>query len=348
MYLLCAPMVSGVALGVDIRVPEDAPNVAAAIEQAVDGDRIDIAGGQWVGGVSLAGKSVLLRGRSPGRTVLVGPVEGGPVLMCTSGEGAGTVLEDLILRSGTGQPIAGYPRLTIGGGLLCDGGSPTVRRCVFQRNTASLSGGGAYCGNASNVRFEHCTFESNRSEKGGGVSIVGSNVTLVDCIFQANRATYAGGGVLVADGSDASIDGGRFTRNIAGFTGGGVYEYDAHTQIEDAVFDRNRATLRGGAVYFGHLSRGDMERCHFRSPTDEVSGSRRVLDRPAVVGACHLDRWCIQAEETDCLLAGGLYVGDHAECLQETNRQSAVQLGDIDHDGEVNDRDLALLMLLWR
>ena len=346
--MLAVLLVAAVAGGADIRVPEDAPTVVAALAKAVDGDRIDIAGGTWIGGIDLAGKSVLLRGRSPGLTTLTGPVEGGPVIVCTSGEGAGTVFEDLIIRGGSGLSIAGFPRLTIGGGLLCDGASPTVRRCLFDSNMASLSGGGAYCGNNSNVRFEACTFRANQSEKGAGVSAVGSDVQLVDCVFEANRATYAGGGVLTADGSDVLIHGGRFTRNVAGFTGGGVYEYDARTHVEDAEFDRNRATLRGGAVYFGHQSLGDVERCHFRSPTDEVAGSRHVFNRPAVVGACHLDRWCVQAEETDCLLAGGVYVGDHTACVERTARQRAGERGDVDRDGAVDERDLALLMLLWR
>lgn len=336
------------ASGVDIRVPEDAPTIKAALEQAMDGDRIDIAGGSWIGGIDLAGKSVLLKGRSPGRTLLVGPIEGGPVIMCTNGEGPGTVFEDLIIREGSGYPVAGFKRLTIGGGLMCDGASPTVRRCVFERNTASLSGGGAYCGNNSHARFEHCTFRENQSEKGAGLSAVSSELQLINCIFEANRATYAGGGLLAADGSDVMLDGGRFTRNVAGFTGGGVYEYDARTRIEDVVFDRNRATLRGGAVYFGHQSRGKMERCDFRSPTDEVAGSRRALDRPAIVGACHLDRWCIQAEETDCVLAGGVYVGDHSKCVERSADTKARARGDIDRNGEVNSRDVALLMLLWR
>ena len=347
--LMCVTsLIVSVGTGADIRVPEDAPTIKAALEQAVDGDRIDIAGGSWVGGIDLAGKSVLLKGRSPGRTLLVGPIDGGPVIMCTNGEGAGTVFEDLIIREGSGYPVTGFKQLTVGGGLMCDGASPTVRRCVFERNTASLSGAGAYCGNNSHARFEHCTFRANQSEKGAGLSAVGSNLQLIDCIFEANRATYAGGGLLVADGSNVTLNGGRFTRNVAGFTGGGVYEYDAETRVNDVVFDRNRATLRGGAIYFGHQSRGEIERCDFRSPTDEVAGTLWALDRAAIVGACHLDRWCIQAEETDCVLAGGVYEGDHSTCDKRSTDARQRERGDIDRNGEVNSRDLALLMLLWR
>ncbi|MCH2136532.1 MAG: right-handed parallel beta-helix repeat-containing protein [Phycisphaerales bacterium] len=336
------------ALAADIRVPDDAPGVQEAIDLASDGDRVIVAGGTWQGPFDLKGKSLLLKALSPGRTILHGAPFGGPVVLCVSGEGPGTVLEDLIIRGGRGQPVEGFPDLTVGGGLLCQGASPTLRRCVFDRNHASLSGGGAMCADGADARFESCTFSHNESEKGGALSAVGSDPALINCTFEANRATWSGGAVLVADGSEVTVEGGRFTRNVAGFTGGGVYEYDAQTSIEDTTFDRNRATLRGGAVYFGHRSSGEMERCHFKSPTDEVAGSNWARAVDAMRGACQLERWCVQAEESDCMLAGGIYLGDHSTCGGASVTEGHQIRGDVDRDGVVDDRDLALLMLLWR
>jgi len=331
-----------------IRVPEDAPNVAAAVTDAVNGDSIDIASGVWKGGIDLQGKAILLRGQASGRTVLTGRDAIGPVISCLNGEGPGTVLEDLILREGHGQAIPGFPTMTIGGGLLCAGASPTVRNCTFERNVSTLSGGGVYCGGGSSPLFEKCTFSGNQSEKGGAAICVDSSPRFVGCTFEANRATFAGGGIYAADNSAATVEGGRFVRNIAGFTGGGIYEYDAMTNVTNAVFDRNRATLRGGAAFLGHDSRGTLDRCHYMSPTDEVAGSRLSLLRPPTRGACALDRWCVQSEESDCLLAGGVYLGDHVTCSEQTVQAGKKRAGDVDFDGEVDDHDMALLMLLWR
>ena len=42
--LMCVTsLIVSVGTGADIRVPEDAPTIKAALEQAADGDRIDIA-----------------------------------------------------------------------------------------------------------------------------------------------------------------------------------------------------------------------------------------------------------------------------------------------------------------
>lgn len=336
------------ALARVIRVPEDQPNVLAAVEHAQSGDEIDVASGRWKGGIDLQGKALVLRGRAGGHTVLVGNDVAGPVIVCDSGERQGTVLQNLVIRSGSGRSIPGYPALTIGGGMLCLGGAPTVRDCTFEGNVTTHSGGAVYLGQGADAHFEQCIFRNNQSDKGGGVFCVGSEPVFTDCVFEGNRAAFAGGGLYAADDSAATVTSGRFVRNIAGFTGGGVYEYDAKTRVTDATFDRNRATLRGGAAFLGHQSRGVFERCHYLSPTDELAGSRLSLHRPPVRGACMLDRWCVQAQETDCMLAGGVYLGDHVSCSEQTVDAGKKRAGDVDLDGEVDDRDIALLMLLWR
>jgi predicted outer membrane repeat protein len=341
-------LLGGGAAGDVIQVPEDAKTLAQAIAMASDGDVVDIAGGTWAGGVDLQGKAIVLRGRSPGRTILTGVNLSMPVISCITGENAGTVLEDLIIRDGTGRPVPGFPGMTIGGGLLCEHASPTVRRCRFERNKATLSGGAVYCGPGADVLFEACTFSNNEAEKGGAIISVESSPRFIDCSFESNRASFAGGAFFAADGSEPVIQGGAFIGNVAGFTGGGLYEYDARTLVSDVVFDRNRASIRGGAAYMGHRSRGELQRCHFKSPTDEVAGSSPSLYRPPIRGGCALDEWCIVSEESDCLLAGGLYLGDHVACDSLPRGLVERETGDLDRDGIIDDRDLALLMLLWR
>ena len=339
---------TGAAQADVVRVPEDSPTVLAAVANAQDGDVIDIGAGQWAGGIDLQGKAIVLRGRVPGRSILTNAGRVGPVLRCVSGEGQGTVFEDLVIRDGSGQSINGLPTITVGGGLLCRGSSPTVRRCIIETNTASLSGGGVYCDGGSTARFEDCTFRNNMSDKGGAVIVSDAAPVFVDCLFAKNRASFAGGGVYAADNSAMRIEGGKFVSNVAGFTGGGLYEYDAESTVTDVTFDRNRASLRGGAAYLGHDSRGSLDRCHFLSPTDELAGSRISLHRPPVRGGCVLDRWCVVSEEADCLLAGGVYLGDHVPCGASAQEAARITAGDVDFDGEIDDRDVALLMLLWR
>ncbi len=109
---------------------------------------------------------------------------------------------------------------TVGGGMLIRNGSPTVVRCTFVDNGASLQGGALFIwGTITDPEIVSCSFIDNHAHEGGAVGIDLGGPRLVNCTLQGNRATGDGGGVFAMD-STASLFHCTMTGNAA--AGGGA------------------------------------------------------------------------------------------------------------------------------
>ena len=117
----------------------DHTTVQAAIDAATKGDVIEVAPGYYTvdQAIDTAGKAITVRGTtdsSGGPATILDGQGSSQVLRCTSAEGPTTVLESLVIRGGFA---------TQGGGMYCDGTSPTLVNCTFTNNAAT-SGGAMY------------------------------------------------------------------------------------------------------------------------------------------------------------------------------------------------------------
>ncbi|MCP4759792.1 MAG: hypothetical protein GY894_01240 [Planctomycetes bacterium] len=347
---LLAVLAGGYVDAGTLRVPGDATSIQHAIDLAQIGDVVEVGPGVWHEAIDLRGKSILLRGCDGAETTIIDATDHGEsVVRCMSGEGPGTVIERLTLTGGTGHEGLYGSGTSIGGGLLAIGASPTVRDCVFKSNSVSRNGGGAYCGKGGNVRFERCRFEANTAEKGAGILCVGSTPVLDRCVFQDNTARYSGGGLYAAKGSSPIMRECQFIRNQASFQGGGVCSLDSAGEVLGGIFERNRAGSHGGAVYLGFRTTLQAAACQFVSPTDTIDGTSTIARSNLRRGACDLSEdVTVLAEEYDCVSAGGEYRGDGTRCPSPSKDQLARRRGDLNRDGRVSRRDLAIMMLLWR
>ena len=344
-------LVLGCSVAADvIRVPEDVLSVQHAIDRAKAGDTIDVAPGRYREAIDLRGKSILVQGRDGAASTIIDATGlDESVVRCITAEGPGTVLVGMTFTGGTGHRGLRGADTALGGGLLALGASPTIRDCVFLENSASHNGGGAYCGPAADVRFEQCRFESNTAEKGGGLLSVSSRPVMIDCVFKSNEASYCGGGLFAAKGSRPVLRGCSFITNRAAYQGGGACSLDSAGEILDSSFERNRAGSHGGAVYFGFRTSMEASGCTFKTATDSIDGVHQVAYADKRVGACSLGNGvCVVAEASDCEAAGGAFRGAGTKCMAKGNVQQARDGGDLDHDGRVDRRDLAILMLLWQ
>ena len=92
--------------------------------------------------------------------------------------------------------IAGYTRepasLFAGGGILLDGGSPTLVNCTFLRNLASAGGAvGNFVGSPTMI---NCAFSGNRAAiDGGAIFNDMSTLTMVNCTLAGNFAPVGAG-----------------------------------------------------------------------------------------------------------------------------------------------------------
>ncbi|MBN1513493.1 MAG: right-handed parallel beta-helix repeat-containing protein [Phycisphaerae bacterium] len=176
-------------------VPAQYPTIQAAIDAALDGDEIVIADGLYRGpgnrDLDFLGKGITVRsaGGDPSRCVIDCEMRGRGFYFHT-GEESDSVVEGITVMGG---------RELRGGAVYCEGGSPTLRRCVFRQNE-SVFGGGAMHFSGSRAFVSGCAIHGNRSTlSGGGMNCSQySTIRLHNTEIRNNAAATQGGGADVS------------------------------------------------------------------------------------------------------------------------------------------------------
>ena len=232
-----------------IDVPADYPTIQAAIDAADEGDQIVIAPGTYnEHDISLRGKAIAIRSTDPldpavvEATVVDGDSIAG-VFRISEGEGPRSSIEGLKI-------VRGYA--ANGAGILCLNVSPTISRCVLERNQANSEGGGGggIACLSSHPLIEECTLRENIADHGGGIHCESSSPLIRSCTFNENAGLDNGGGISCFTGSAATIAGCEFRNNAAYDKGGGAIYVSASTPyIVDCVLEEGWAD-DGGGIYF--------------------------------------------------------------------------------------------------
>jgi hypothetical protein len=229
------------------------PTIQAAIQVASPGDTVALADGVFSGNgnrdLTFLGKGIVLRSVSghPENCVIDAGGSHGNVhrgIHLQLGDGPSAVIQGITLQHGY---VEGYPGG--GGGILCDGASPTIRNCIFTANHAITGAGLAL--------------------------VVSDDVTTVSgCLFVGNDCVGNGAGIgpteAGGEGSVVATDC-RFENNVAGDHGGGVALYSGG-QVTNCVFVRNHAAS-GGAFYYCNYARSEFLRCTFLENTSQYGGA---------------------------------------------------------------------------
>jgi hypothetical protein len=200
-----------------INVPGDQPTIQAGIDAAVSGaDEVVVAPGTYnEAGIDLKGKAITVRSASGDPTDTVVDATGlssNHVVRCDSGEGPSTVLSGFTITGGNADGASGLG--DDGGGLLCDGTSPTVENCIFSSNSADARGGGVYCINASPT-FVNCLFVGNSANNGGAIANRNAgSPSIINCSFSGNAADSTGGAVHNLDAGILTVSNSIFWGNL--------------------------------------------------------------------------------------------------------------------------------------
>ena len=179
-------------------VPEDFATIQEAIDAAPESAVINVAEGtrSITSTIDLLGKAITLRGALGADNRPATVLDGGGavrVLICNSGEGAGTRIENLAIINGFAAS---------GGGMEINNAAPTVVNCRFEGNTAD-SGAAVYIrGNGSDADFLACLFLENTAEnRGGAVYVRQANAPRFSLTIFGNNSAGESGSVLANFGS---------------------------------------------------------------------------------------------------------------------------------------------------
>lgn len=274
-----------------LQVPSGYATIQDAIDDAVDGDTIWVADGTYSGAgnrdIDFRGKAITVRSENGPAGCIIDCQGQGRAFYFHSGETASSVLDGFTLTNGGNN--------SYGGGIRCMGSSPTIRDCVFLRNSADLYGGGLCNCYGSHPTVVDCVFQENAcsqssiSGRGGGMANRhGSSPIVSNCTFLDNSVGHNAGALGNFDASSPRVTRCAFQGNKAILTGGAVGNWqDCRPVFRECVFSDNYAGDGAGAVANMSASGSVFENCIFSgNRTDGLGGAMKNFDAVAVVGNC--------------------------------------------------------------
>lgn len=189
---------SATASATILNVPADYPTIQSGIDASADGDTVMVGYGVYTGAgntnIDFEGKAIAVVSHcGPGATII--DCEQNTCTGCRgvhfhSGEGPSSVLQGFTIRNG--HTFGAWPQSS-GGGILCDGSSPTIIGCVVICNVSDGAGGGIACRNSSATLIGTTIVANMTPWDGGGIYSDGSSLLMDRTTVVGNEADKGGG-----------------------------------------------------------------------------------------------------------------------------------------------------------
>ena len=209
-----------------------ATNIQAAVNQAVSGDTVLVADGQYIlSSEILVSEDITLRSlNGPSQTRL----DGGQSVRCVNMGSTISALEGFEVTRG---------KVDLGGGIYCSSTTPTISNCWITANESTQYGGGVHMGTVKKSRI----YGNKATNRGGGAS----ESVLFDCEVSGNSITFfmggAGGGLYGGSAYQCLI-----ISNYSTGSGGGTHS----STLRHCVVAKNNCRdtysgtgMNGGAAY---------------------------------------------------------------------------------------------------
>lgn len=145
-----------------------------------------------------------------------------------------------------------------GGGVYLSKSNARIRRTSISGNQTFMHGGGVYILD-SDIVMEDCSINDNdcignTSAGTSGLFISNSRLRLTTSSVKRNglKKLSKRGGIYIGEESEVNMTGCTLSENSAEYwrgRGGGIYVDSSRLEMEDCVFQGNRAKVLGGAIY---------------------------------------------------------------------------------------------------
>lgn len=265
-------------------------SIAFALDQpgTVSGDTVLVLPGTYSDeAIDFQGKNVALRSSSGSGSTRIDSVPFGPApapaIRIASGE-TGVVIEGFTITGDGGERggWSAFPTDGVGGGLLCQGASATLRDVVIQGGENTFAGAGIFAQGAQ-LDLDAVHLERNgdpfTTNRGAGlyaedsqihwtrsdvveneVDFRGAGAHLVRCTSVISRTLFLGGVSGMGSGMGITVEGGsldlsisQFTSHFSGDAGGALLILDgAEVDVTACLFEGNSAGFAdpypGGAI----------------------------------------------------------------------------------------------------
>jgi len=224
----------------------DYETIQEGINAAAEGDTVLVLPGGYFGannrGLYFNGKQLVLRSSAGRRATTINADNADRVFNLVPSDGLDTVIEGFTIMNGT----ASY-----GGGIFCNGASPTIRDCVITACTAtylSNGGGGIQCYAGAAPEITDVTISSCQGTYGGGLFALDNCApTLTRVSFISNTSYERGGGACFDNPNSrfAITDCLFYNNNCTGLDGGAIHLRNASPMISGSTFVMNRGSNAG-------------------------------------------------------------------------------------------------------
>jgi parallel beta-helix repeat protein len=166
------------------------------------------------GGFAGGESDLAQRNWTANQTILDGN-QAGSVVTVAAGTTRSTRIDGLVIRNG---------KAATGGGIYCNGASPTIANNTIVGNKATASGGGIVCTYSSSPTIAGNTIFGNSAKSGGGIFCYSSDPPLSNNTIYGNTAS-SGGGIYSSSSSPTIVN------TIVAFNASGIYKLGTGTPV---------------------------------------------------------------------------------------------------------------------